>query len=89
VWFAEPAFRNDLQPVVVAQYPAVGRMLAWLGRVGTNALISARMTGSGAGVFAGFDSRLSAEQVFAQRPAGAGGFVASGLKQHPLIDCAS
>ena len=87
-FFDEPAFRNDLQPVVVVKYPAVGEALAWLGRVGANALVSARMTGSGACVFAGFDSRQSAEAVFAQRPADAGGFVASGLKHHPLIDFA-
>ncbi|MEO1766964.1 4-(cytidine 5'-diphospho)-2-C-methyl-D-erythritol kinase [Thiobacter aerophilum] len=72
---------NDLQPVVLNRYPEVARHLAWLARFG-----DARMTGSGACVFAGFESEQAARAVFAQRPADMQGFVAQGLDHHPLRD---
>ncbi len=70
---------NDLQALVIQQYPEVARHLAWLSRHG-----AALMTGSGACVFAAFDSEQKARQVFAQRPADMQGFVAQGLQRHPL-----
>lgn len=73
------ALRNDLQTVVCRDYPEVARHLAWLGRHGT-----ARMTGSGAGVFAAFDTAAAAHHVLAQMPADMQGFVAAGLDVHPL-----
>lgn len=76
--------RNDLEPLASALYPEVAESLAWLscqsGCQGT-----ARMTGSGACVFAGFASRAEAERVFALRPGHMNGFVADGLDQHPLF----
>jgi 4-diphosphocytidyl-2-C-methyl-D-erythritol kinase len=72
---------NDLQSVVVALYPVVGEYLAWLRQFG-----DARMTGSGACVFAAFPERAAAEQVFARRPAGMNGFVAAGIDRHPLYE---
>lgn len=73
------ALRNDLQAVVCRDYPEVARHLAWLGRHG-----AARMTGSGAGVFAAFDTAAAAHHVLAQMPADMQGFVAAGLDVHPL-----
>lgn len=73
---------NDLEPVVVAKYPVVGEYLAWLRQYG-----DARMTGSGACVFAAFPDRAAAEAVFGKRPAGWTGFVADGLDRHPLYEC--
>ncbi len=70
---------NDLEPVVVQAYPVVGAYLAWLKQHG-----DARMTGSGACVYATFPDRATAEGVFAMRPAGWTGFVADGLDEHPL-----
>ncbi len=70
---------NDLQALVVRLYPLVARYLAWLSRYG-----AALMTGSGACVFAPFDSEDGAKQVLAQLPAGMQGFVAQGLPNHPL-----
>jgi 4-diphosphocytidyl-2-C-methyl-D-erythritol kinase len=72
--------RNDLQALVVKLHPEVARYLGWLSRYSTAAL----MTGSGACVFAPFDSEAEAKQVLAQLPAGMQGFVAQGLPQHPL-----
>lgn len=95
IWFPEPLFRNDLQPVAETVYPEIGQVAAWLREAcgqnrqhaaagKTAAAISARMTGSGACVFAGFGSKAAAQAVLAQRPAGVGGFVAQGLLRHPL-----
>ncbi|MDD4881252.1 MAG: 4-(cytidine 5'-diphospho)-2-C-methyl-D-erythritol kinase [Gallionellaceae bacterium] len=70
---------NDLEPVAVAVYPVIGEYLRWLGQHG-----DARMTGSGACVFAAFPDRAKAEAVFAQRPEGMQGFVADGVDIHPM-----
>lgn len=78
---SEGGGHNDLQSVVVALYPVVGEYLAWLRQFG-----DARMTGSGACVFAAFTERAVAERVFAQRPAEMKGFVADGIDRHPLFE---
>ncbi len=70
---------NDLQPVACALNPVVAEYLGWLQEWG-----EARMTGSGACVFAVFPDRVAAEKVFAQRPGHMSGFVADGIDQHPL-----
>ena len=72
-------FRNDLEPVVAARFPAVSRYLAWLREHG-----EARMTGSGSCVFAGYDSREAAQRVLDLLPAAMEGFIAQGLERHPL-----
>ncbi|MFZ3321721.1 MAG: 4-(cytidine 5'-diphospho)-2-C-methyl-D-erythritol kinase [Usitatibacter sp.] len=73
-------FHNDLEPVVVSRFPEVREHLAWLRKHG-----DARMTGSGACVFAAFDDRESAERVIDALPRTMKGFIAQGLKQHPLF----
>jgi 4-diphosphocytidyl-2-C-methyl-D-erythritol kinase len=73
-------FANDLERVVTARYPAVKQHLEWLRERAANA----RMTGSGACVFAEFESRDDAEAVMRELPAPMQGFVAQGLKEHPL-----
>ncbi|MDR2032705.1 MAG: 4-(cytidine 5'-diphospho)-2-C-methyl-D-erythritol kinase, partial [Azoarcus sp.] len=50
--------RNDLQPVACARYPEVAEALSWLGR-----LAPARMTGSGACVFAAAESAAHAAWI--------------------------
>ena len=72
---------NDLQSVVVNRYPEVARHLAWLGQFG-----EARMTGSGACVFASFGTGDAARVVLRQLPGTMKGFVAQGLDKHPLYD---
>ena len=71
--------RNDLQPVVVNSYPEVARHLAWLTQYG-----EARMTGSGACVFASYGTEDAARDVLRQLPGTMKGFVAQGLDKHPL-----
>lgn len=74
---------NDLQAVVCGKYPEVAEYLGWLSQQGT-----ARMTGSGACVFAEFDSEDEASRVLRRKPAEWRGFVARGLDRHPLRDFA-
>ena len=72
-------FRNDLESVVTARYPVVEEYLEWLRRHAP-----ARMTGSGACVFAAFGSREDAQAVAGELPGSMQGFVAQGLMVHPL-----
>jgi 4-diphosphocytidyl-2-C-methyl-D-erythritol kinase len=72
---------NDLQPVVIKRYPEVGRHLEWLAQFG-----EARMTGSGACVFAAFGTEEAAHEVLRKLPETMQGFVAQGLDRHPLYD---
>jgi 4-diphosphocytidyl-2-C-methyl-D-erythritol kinase len=71
--------RNDCTGTVRTRYPEVGRALDWLSAHG-----AARMSGTGASVFAAFDGRARAEAVRAQVPAPWTAFVARGLNQSPL-----
>jgi 4-diphosphocytidyl-2-C-methyl-D-erythritol kinase len=71
---------NDLEPVIVARYPGVAASLAWLRKHRPQA----RMTGSGACVFAEFGTEAEALALHAALPEGMRGFVATGLEQHPL-----
>ena len=75
---------NDLEAVVVGRYPAVAAQLAWL----KQRCPQARMTGSGACLFAEFATQAEAAAVHAQLPSGMSGFVAQGLDRHPLYDWA-
>jgi 4-diphosphocytidyl-2-C-methyl-D-erythritol kinase len=81
--FSSGQMGNDLEPVVCAKYPVVAEYLSWLGSFG-----KARMTGSGACVFAEFTSEREARQVFSHKPAAMQGFVAQGLARHPMYDFA-
>ena len=80
--FSTGVGRNDLQPVVLQRYPDVACHLEWLAQFG-----EARMTGSGACVFATFGTEAAAHEVLARLPATMQGFVAQGLDRHPLYDC--
>ena len=78
---------NDLEAAVVARFPGIAAQLAWLRKHRPQA----RMTGSGACVFAEFETEaearaLHAAALQADLPAGMQGFVARGLERHPLYD---
>lgn len=66
--------RNDCENVVRSLYPPVDEALLWL-----NQFAPARMTGTGASVFAAFDSAQQAQQILSQLPKGMNGFVAKSL----------
>ena len=78
--------RNDLQASAVRRYPEIAECLAWLNQHGRAATIPARMTGSGACVFAEFARQEEADAVYRELPAGMRGFVARGLECHPLYE---
>ncbi len=79
-WGAGGLFgQNDLEPVVCERYPEVARALGWLRQHA-----EARMTGSGACVFAPFAAEQDARAVLARMPEGMTGWVAQGLDEHPL-----
>ena len=75
---------NDLEAAVVARYPDVAASLAWLRKQRPQA----RMTGSGACVFAEFESEAEARALHSALPGGMQGFVARGLEKHPLHEWA-
>lgn len=78
------AGRNDLEPIATSRFPVVAEYLRWLAAFG-----EARMSGSGACVFAGFDRREAAEAVIRQLPDGMRGWLAAGLTHHPLSGLAA
>jgi len=86
--FPQTRFANDLQPVALARYPAVAQAVQWLGRYDGQAAVTARMTGSGACVFAAFEAESDARGIFEARPRELEGFVARGLARHPLAGLA-
>jgi 4-diphosphocytidyl-2-C-methyl-D-erythritol kinase len=78
---SDPALRNDCEPVVRARYPAVAEALDWLGR-----FAPARLTGTGACVFARFDSAAAAERVAGRVPEGWRAWVTRGVARSPLLE---
>jgi 4-diphosphocytidyl-2-C-methyl-D-erythritol kinase len=76
-------FRNDLEKVVIKEFPAVASTIKWLNQFG-----QARMSGSGASVFVAVDSQSEAKEILAQKPANTSGIVAKSLKKHPLFELA-
>lgn len=73
-------WRNDCEPLVKKRHPEVAKLLSWLLEYAPS-----RMTGTGACIFASFDSQQAAEDVLAKAPQGMSGFVAKGCNQSPLI----
>jgi 4-diphosphocytidyl-2-C-methyl-D-erythritol kinase len=71
--------RNDLEPVVCGRFPQVARALEWLKGFG-----DARMSGSGASVFAAFRTESEARAVVARIPGEWRGIAVRGLDRHPL-----
>jgi 4-diphosphocytidyl-2-C-methyl-D-erythritol kinase len=76
--------RNDLEAIAVRRHPEIAQHLAWLRARSPQA----RMSGSGACVFAELGRQAEALALLAQLPATMRGFVAAGLERHPLHDWA-
>jgi 4-diphosphocytidyl-2-C-methyl-D-erythritol kinase len=70
---------NVCEPVVRSRHPEVGEVLDWLSQFS-----KARLTGTGACVFAAFDSERLAQEVISKIPSQWSGFVAKGLNTSPL-----
>ena len=78
--FFEGPVRNDLQPVVESRYEQVSTAIKWLSNYG-----SAMMTGSGACVFAGFQSQAEAQRVAASAKGEFSVFVAKGINSFTVV----
>lgn len=87
--FLRDLVHNDLETVVRRQYPEVEKCIDWLSQFS-----KARMSGSGASVFAAFDNQEAAKAVLARinetrelqqyAECDVSGFHAKGLDKHPL-----
>ena len=82
-------YHNDLQPVVLKAFPEVASGLARLSAASKKSIFGARMTGSGASLFAAFESESDAREAFQQLSPKNTGFVARGLDQQPHLQQAS
>lgn len=87
-----PFGHNDLESVVCRRYPKVAAHLDWLrlngvaGEAKDGALSgAARLTGSGACVFAEFATMDEARRIVLRMPKGMRGMVARGLERHPIL----
>ena len=77
--FLRGAGTNVCEPVVRKLYPRVGEAIDWLNQFG-----AARMSGSGACVFAEVDSLAQAEIVRSQVPKPWAGYVAKAMNRNPV-----
>lgn len=76
----DTATRNDCQALVTELYPDVQHTLDWLSQHSDNA----RMTGTGASVFARFDSEAAANKVLEKKPKKHFGFATKSANISPL-----
>ena len=79
--FLSGSRENDCLTVVLRRYPEVARAMAVLGEYA-----EPRLTGTGAAVFAAFDTEAEAREVSARLPASLQGFVARGRNRSPLLE---
>ena len=79
--FAASTTRNDLQPVACSRYPEVLRAIEWL-----DVHAPARMTGSGACVFAEVSSEDEAERITKDCPPPWKAWKARSTARHPLYE---
>lgn len=84
-FLADATVDNMLQPVVMKHYPEVKEALMWLAQYSDNA----RMTGSGACIFAAFADEQQASKVLGELPGTWQGFVARGCNISPLMTAIS
>ncbi|QBC30485.1 4-(cytidine 5'-diphospho)-2-C-methyl-D-erythritol kinase [Pandoraea sp. XY-2] len=73
-------FRNDMQAAVIREYAEVAAVIDWF-----RTFTTARMTGSGASVFAAFDTKAEAEAAYQRLPEHWLGQVTASLAEHPLF----
>jgi 4-diphosphocytidyl-2-C-methyl-D-erythritol kinase len=84
--FLEGRTGNAFEPVVSARHAEVAQAFAWLrAQIDVhNAPLEARMSGTGACIFAAFERAVDAERIAARVPDCWSSFVARGLKRSPL-----
>ena len=77
--FFEGYSRNDCEELVRRLYPEVDAALSWLQQFG-----DARLTGTGASVFASFETETEASAALQQLPDQWTGISAKGLNHSPV-----
>ena len=80
------AGHNDCEPVARALFPAVAEALAWLAERAPAGIAGARLTGTGASVFAAFAAEAGAREALRGLPEGWKAFAARGLDRSPLLE---
>lgn len=73
-------FQNDCEPIARKYFFSVEQHISWLLEYAPS-----RLTGTGACVFAEFDTEVAARQVLSKAPSWMRGFVARGLNVSPLL----
>jgi len=79
--FTDTDIENIFEVIVREQHPEVDLSLSWLSQFST-----ARMTGTGSCIFAGFDSFEEAEKVLKDVPSKWKGFVARAINTSPVFE---
>lgn len=79
--FASRATRNDLEAVACKLHPVIGEVIEWLGQ-----FAPARMTGSGACVFAQVHDETMASRIIETCPPQWRAWQAGSLARHPLYE---
>jgi len=79
--FLEGQGRNVFEPVVRRQYPEVDKVITWLSEYA-----KPKLTGTGACVFAEFESEQAANDIAEKLPGNWQGFVARGMNKSPLLE---
>jgi 4-diphosphocytidyl-2-C-methyl-D-erythritol kinase len=79
--FLAGAGRNVCEPIACQLYPGIQKSIDWLSQYS-----KARMTGTGACVFASFDSLEQAESVRSLAPEHWSAFVVKAMNQNPVIE---
>ncbi|MGP1956192.1 MAG: 4-(cytidine 5'-diphospho)-2-C-methyl-D-erythritol kinase [Arsenophonus sp. NC-PE1-MAG3] len=72
-------FTNDCEPIAIKHFPKVEELISWLLEY-----TSSRLTGTGACVFAEFETEAAASKVLNKAPEWVQGFVSQGVNQSPL-----
>nr|WP_111740547.1 4-(cytidine 5'-diphospho)-2-C-methyl-D-erythritol kinase [Leminorella richardii] len=72
-------FSNDCEPIARKRYPEVEQLISWLLEYAPS-----RLTGTGACVFAEFNTESAAQRVLQQAPEWLHGFIARGVNVSPL-----
>lgn len=77
--FFEKGGRNDCEPVARKHFPEIANALDWLGQY-----VPVKMTGTGSSIFAIFEDKETALQIFNKIPEPLTGIIVKGLNSSPL-----
>lgn len=77
--FFEKGGHNDCEPVARKHFPEIANALDWLGQY-----VPVKMTGTGSSIFAMFEDKETALQIFKKIPEPLTGIIVKGLNSSPL-----